>query len=627
MEKEILKITKKSTKQLSFDIKNRSEEDVKNGIYKMSFASKTPYLRYFGYEITDPDLMDYSRLNNRSQILFNHNWDDYVGVIEKAYSREGLSIVEFRFGESDLAKQIQKDVDAGILSNVSFGYETTEIEEIGTQDGLKLFNCTTFPYEVSFVTVPADIAVGMKSLEKSIEEGEEVIEIEIKKEEKITEIVNEIEEKEKKLEKEINNLDNIKNNTNNEKKMNLFQECLKIAKKSKSEDLVYKYFETAEDESKLSIEGFKDFFIENKSSAPAQIEVSELPSKTKEKEVNKKELNIGDAFKSIAESGSLTDEQREIQNKSFASIGIKRSNPNAVVLSTESFLKDITVANPASAGVLAQNGYDNTYIANVSSELVLNRLGVRFINARGTGSTTIPVDHNATELDDAFKAEKGDGKNFEVNFSNIEVKPIFIQGLAQVTKEMIGSSSIDITSYAITSIRNKLLKAIETNFLGLTTTPGLLNNPAIPVVEIDELDYKSLVELRAVPRQNKGIINEASTAFLTNYVVSDIFETTPKTVIDFVLSADRDKVAGRKLVTTDLLDTVIDPTNGNYNYLVFGDWSQSAVVVWDGVEVVFKVDFFKNGDALLRADARIGVAIIRPESFVIGKVKVAPVTP
>lgn len=637
MEKNIIKVPKNMHKSYASSILTRSQEDIDAGVYTMSFASKEPYLRFFGYEITDPDLIDYSRLNQKSPILFNHKRDEYIGVIEKAYTENGLGIVRFRFGTSPQAKQIQADVDAGVLSNVSFGYSTTDAVEVGTKDGIKVFNCATFPFEISIVTVPADITVGFKSadetglddvVEMEAVKSEEVKEIEEKEklekekelkieEEKNQQIIeqeaNEKAENEKKLEKEKESLDNIKNKTNNENIMEkIYAECLSIAKKSKSEDLYFKYFEN---EGEKTVDGFKDFLIENKTSQPARVE----PSTTEKQESQTKSLTIGDAIKSLRDVGSLTDEQRIAQNTTMKNLGFQKSSPNAIVLSAENFLKDITVANPASAGVLAQNGYVNTFIANVSDDLVLAKLGVKFINARGTGSATIPVDHRGTDLSDAYKAEKGNGKDFEVKFSNVVVEPFFIQGRAVITKEMLSSSSVDISAYAISAIRNELLRAIEVNFLGLAAKAGLLNNAQVPVVNIAELTFANIVALRSVPRKNRGVINSNATAFLTDYTVSDIIETTPKTVQDFLLSSDGTRVAGQKIVSTNMLDTVENATQ-DFNYLIFGDWSQSAVVVWDGIEVTLKFDHYDNGDALLRADARIGVAIIRPESFVIGKV-------
>ena len=43
----------------------------------ISFASEVPYLRWFGWEIIDIKTMDFSRLNNKAVLLFNHDWDDY----------------------------------------------------------------------------------------------------------------------------------------------------------------------------------------------------------------------------------------------------------------------------------------------------------------------------------------------------------------------------------------------------------------------------------------------------------------------------------------------------------------------------------------------------------------------
>jgi len=108
---------------------------------------------------------DLSRLNDGAPLLFNHNPDRVIGVVERAYidgnKRRGYARV--RFSRNPFAQEILSDVRDGVLRNVSFGYSIDKMEERGSGD----FVATAWsPYEISVVSVPADPGVGIgRSLE------------------------------------------------------------------------------------------------------------------------------------------------------------------------------------------------------------------------------------------------------------------------------------------------------------------------------------------------------------------------------------------------------------------------------------------------------------------------------
>jgi len=123
--------------------------------------------RYFGNEILSHEskAADLSRLNDGAPLLFNHNPDRVIGVVERAYidgnKRRGYARV--RFSRNPFAQEILSDVRDGVLRNVSFGYSIDKMEERGSGD----FVATAWsPYEISVVSVPADPGVGIgRSLE------------------------------------------------------------------------------------------------------------------------------------------------------------------------------------------------------------------------------------------------------------------------------------------------------------------------------------------------------------------------------------------------------------------------------------------------------------------------------
>ena len=95
--------------------------------------------------------------------MFNHNRDDYLGVIEKAWLDDGKLINIVRFDTHELAERILKSVKDGIIRNVSIGYIIDELVLVKkSNDDINTYRATKWtPLETSLVTVPADASVGI----------------------------------------------------------------------------------------------------------------------------------------------------------------------------------------------------------------------------------------------------------------------------------------------------------------------------------------------------------------------------------------------------------------------------------------------------------------------------------
>jgi len=137
-------------------------DEVEDRIYEFPFSSEFPVARYFGNEILSHEAKaaDLSRLNDGAPLLFNHNPDRVIGVVEGARidSKGRRGYARVRFSRNPFAQEVLSDVKDGVLRNVSFGYSIDKMEERGSGD----FVATAWaPYEVSIVSVPADKTVGI----------------------------------------------------------------------------------------------------------------------------------------------------------------------------------------------------------------------------------------------------------------------------------------------------------------------------------------------------------------------------------------------------------------------------------------------------------------------------------
>ena len=132
---------------------------------EVAFSSEEPVDRWFGREILDhsPTSIRLGRLENGGAVLVGHDHREHVGVVESVTidgDRRGRATV--RFGNSALAVEKFNDVKDGILRHISVGYRIHELTLERTGDDGDDYRATDWePYEISFVSVPADPTVGV----------------------------------------------------------------------------------------------------------------------------------------------------------------------------------------------------------------------------------------------------------------------------------------------------------------------------------------------------------------------------------------------------------------------------------------------------------------------------------
>jgi HK97 family phage major capsid protein len=156
---------KPGTKLLRSFAVNRAAIDQAARTVELAFASEQPYERWWGIEILDCSTksMRMQRLKSGAPLLCDHNTRDQIGVIETVQNgadKVARSVV--RFGKSARAEEWFQDVVDGIRTSVSVGYEIHEAKLVETKDGVDTYRVTDWePYEISIVSVPADISVGI----------------------------------------------------------------------------------------------------------------------------------------------------------------------------------------------------------------------------------------------------------------------------------------------------------------------------------------------------------------------------------------------------------------------------------------------------------------------------------
>lgn len=132
----------------------------------LAFSSEEPVARWWGTEVlghksNEADLSWMS--SGRAPVLSNHDSRQQIGVVlsaELGTDRKGRAVV--RFGKNARAEEEFQDVLDGVRQNVSVGYEIRELELVKVEGEEKTYRAIDWmPLEVSLVSIPADMSVGV----------------------------------------------------------------------------------------------------------------------------------------------------------------------------------------------------------------------------------------------------------------------------------------------------------------------------------------------------------------------------------------------------------------------------------------------------------------------------------
>lgn len=151
----------------TFKLKREAVDEASRSV-TLSVSSEAPVERWFGIEVLghNPDEIDSSRLDASMAALWMHDWNDQRGVVDKWELRDGKLYVTIRLSENPKAEELWRDVKAGIITNVSIGYRVQEFRDVTppnakSEDPQQWRAVKWMPLEASFVSVPADISVGV----------------------------------------------------------------------------------------------------------------------------------------------------------------------------------------------------------------------------------------------------------------------------------------------------------------------------------------------------------------------------------------------------------------------------------------------------------------------------------
>ncbi len=554
----------------------------------LCFSSETPVERWWGIEILDhsPGSVRLDRLQSNAALLCDHDWGCQVGVVENPTidaDRKGRASVRFSQANPRAVQEFQ-DVQDGIRTNVSVGYIIHAMVLESEVDGVATYRATDWePYEVSTVSVPADISVGVgrgadiKGDERDVviqttvwvTDDEEVPEDQTDKQTATSD--PNASDKENRTMPEIN-VDDVKKEVRAEEQHRV-REILAIAEKHTNlRELANKCVADG-----TPLDEFRERALAEFKAAPVQTK-PEIGMSDRDL----REYSIVRAMHQIASNGRLDGIEREASDAT-AKI-VKREAKGFFIP------QDIMRQSRAlQSGVSTAGGYtvDSQLLAGDMIELLRNktlvsRLGARTLSGL-VGNIAIPrVTGGATAY---WLPETGTVTATDQAFGQLGLVPHRLVGDTAYTKELLAQTSIDVEGYVRGDLMSVLAIAKDLaaiNGLGANGEPlGILNTTGIGTVTFG-----------AAATWAKIIAFETAVANANADVGQMAYLTTPNTRGAWKAAV---KVTNQASFLWEKGDGEFGEVNGYRaaatkqvpsEKVIFGNWADLIIAEWAGVDVV-----------------------------------------
>lgn len=557
---------------------------------KIAVSSEEPVERNYGKEILDhkDESVDLSFLKSgRAPLLLDHDPRQQIGVVEDV-TLDGSSRVlraTVRFGKNGMAKEVFDDVTDGIRANISVGYSVNKMEREG-EDSYRVKSWS--PMEVSVVSIPADVSVGVgRSKDTPIEtQTETVIET---KETEMSELDKDVVAAEARSarDKEV-------------------AAIIELGAKHQRSDLAAKAVAEHKD-----LGEFRGELLEV---------IGDKPLETAEVGLTKKEVREFSVLRAIRAMANPTDRQaqedaafeREVSEAAQRATG---RSARGIMLPTEVLRswaqRDINTTDDA--GLIAEDFRGGDFVDVLRNASSVMAAGATVLNGL-QGSVAIPKKSAASSA--GWIATEGSASaESEPTFGQITMSPKVVGAHTQITRLMMQQSSLDIENLIRNDLAQGIALSIDNGALqgsgssgqptGIKNTTGI-NNPT---------DFAA-----ANPTFAEVVAMETAVAE-DNALLGNLAYILPASMYGALKTTTKDSGSGQFVVGPD------GQING-YNAVVsnqvtagdlyFGNFADCLIGLYGGLDIV--ADPYSNstsGTVTVTALQTVDVAVRHAVSFAV----------
>lgn len=638
-------------------------------IVELAFSSEAPYSRIYTDQNGDPvelkeilvhdkDAVDLDVLNDKASLLFNHEFDNHIGVVVQGSARideDGVGRALVKFSQvGQLANETYDKVKEGTMSKVSVGYTVLE----GHADFSKgVYYVTKWqPYEISIVSVPADSSVGVgRSLNTITDEpanNEENREVEVETEIKPEE---EIRSEENKEQEELNNEESNSGTGDRSDRSEIVEEEKVTPEETRSEeenknenseelntdtqesdDERQNNTETGEEEKPVEVEKPFERSQEDTDEIRAigkhlNISEDEIQRAIEDKEITvesfkQRALNNITESKTFAKGkNNMTDTIKTLENRFDLSAALRSLSQEKALEGAEAEYSQemarqaaqrgraqrsnsVFVPTSALAPVVGTEIRHDSFVDLLLEKSVLGALGVNTLTGL-TAPISLPrMNKNATDAF-GFVNENGEGALSDVAFDGVPMSMKTFTGAVAISRQsMLSMPNVGalVAEHLIKASRIKLEKLILGNEEVANARAGLVKQliDAGKVVKCGLTHKDFLVE---IAKLTDAGVDEAQIALaMRGALAADLASTLrDQAVAGYIM--ENGKIANRPVHTSGVLAE---------GAILAGDFSALTIGEWAGLEIdVDTTSLRAKGGTAVRVWADLDWAVSNPDAI------------
>ncbi|EJA7052773.1 phage major capsid protein [Escherichia coli] len=638
--------------------------------FEIAFSSTQPYQRQFWDEqnqemvvldeilVHTPEAVDLSRLNNNAPLLFNHNFDNHIGVVCNARidaDNVGRALVKFS-KHGTLANDIRNKVIEGTMEKISVGYDIKEYH-IDYAKG-QLIVTKWAPYELSFVTVPADDSVGLNrslntitvNLEAKRDMTKEQIE-EIKEEQEAAPVeetpveenkepeVEETQERQVEENKENENLEDGKDAEHPESvddDSSTVREAEEVKEEREAapveEEKTEEVAERSEEDEleireiarELNINEDDEEFkraLANKEITPEAFRTKALnkiatAQRNNEQQIKdskmEKTFDLNNVIRSLVDGAALGANEAEYSAMAAgAAMQRGRAARGGSVFVPAAAMRAAAAGNTKAdlTAITDEKLLTESYIEMLMPESVLGRLGVTVYSGL-TAPTAIPKMTKSSVDAFGFVDENGAAPEGKAEFANVKLSPKTFAGGNPISRQSIktvpGIATL-ITDHINQAVRIKLEQLILSDKDNERGPAGLVKQlvDASRVTKKAAFSYKDfLKEIAALT--DAGVPAQAIKFAMSGATAAELESTLKDNGVSGYI-IENGKLAGYDVVTSGVIPA---------DHIVLGDFSGITIGEWGGLELDMDDTTYRAQSAIVpRIWVDLDYVVTQPEAL------------
>ncbi|MEJ9671668.1 phage major capsid protein [Escherichia coli] len=635
--------------------------------FEIAFSSEQPYQRQFWDEqnqemvvldeilVHTPEAVDLSRLNNNAPLLFNHNFDNHIGVVCNARidaDKVGRATVRFS-KHGTLANDIRNKVIEGTMEKISVGYDIKEYH-IDYAKG-QLIVTKFVPFELSFVTVPADDTVGLNRSLNTItvnlgakrDMTKEQIE-EIKEEQESAQVeetpveenkepeVEETQERQVEENKEDENLEDGKDAEHPESvddDSSTVRETEEVKEEREAapveEEKIEEVAERSEEDEEEIRAIARELNIDDEELKRALAIKDMTPEAFRTKALNnitnvqrnneqikdskmEKTFDLNNVIRSLVDGAALGANEAEYSAMAAgAAMQRGRAARGGSVFVPAAAMRAASAGNTKAdlTAITDEKLMTESYIEMLMPESVLGRLGVTVYS--GLNSPTAIPKMTASSVEAfGFVDENGSAPESKATFSNVKLSPKTFAGgnpISRASLKTVPGIATLITDHINKAVRIKLEQLILSDKANDRGPAGLVKQlvDANRVTKKAAFSYKDfLKEIAALT--DAGVPAQAIKFAMSGATAAELESTLKDNGVSGYI-IENGKLAGYEVVTSGVIPA---------DHIVLGDFSGITIGEWGGLELDMDLTTYRDRGAVVpRIFVDLDYVVAQPEAL------------